>query len=127
MTRFHMMKGSFISPIRSPRTAQPAATYQVAPHGGGVPVSVDSPQEAKQQGVAHPLAAVVAAVALPATGGGGKKKRIKDAEHFMLGLINAIHPLYTHIMACWRGERSVCTAWCVSTVQAAGHTWPFQL
>lgn len=33
----------------------------------------------------------------------------------------------THIMACWRGERSVCTAWWVSTVHAGGQTCPFQL
>lgn len=67
--RFHMMKGSFFS-FSPPDGAVAAITYQVAPHSGGIPVGVNSPQEAEQQGVAHPLAAVVAAVALPATGGG---------------------------------------------------------
>lgn len=33
----------------------------------------------------------------------------------------------THIMACCRGDRSVCTAWWVSTVHAAAQTCPFQL
>lgn len=48
-------------------------TYQVAPHSGGVPLGINGPQEAQQQGVAHPLAPMVAAVALPATREGGKK------------------------------------------------------
>lgn len=65
-----MMKGSFFS-LAPPDGGAAAGTYQVAPHGRGVPVGIDGPQEAEQQGVAHPLAAVVAAVALPATGGGG--------------------------------------------------------
>lgn len=42
------------------------ATYQVSPHHGGVPPGLNGYQEALQQGVAHPLAPVVAAVALPA-------------------------------------------------------------
>lgn len=42
-------------------------TYQVAPHSGRVPLCIDGPQEAQQQGVAHPLGPMVAAVALPAT------------------------------------------------------------
>lgn len=35
---------------------------------------------------------------------------LPDAKAFMFDLINFILPL-THIMACCRGERSVCTAW----------------
>lgn len=41
-------------------------TYQVSPHCGRVPLCIDGPQEAQQQGVAHPLGPMVAAVALPA-------------------------------------------------------------
>ncbi len=42
-------------------------TYQVAPHSGRVPLCINGPQEAQQQGVAHPLGPMVTAVALPAT------------------------------------------------------------
>lgn len=47
-------------------------TYQVSSHSRGVPLYIDGPQEAQQQGVTHPLAAVVAAVALPATAKRGR-------------------------------------------------------
>lgn len=42
-------------------------TYQVSPHSGRIPLCIDGPQEAQQQGVAHPLVSMVAAVALPAS------------------------------------------------------------
>lgn len=57
---FQMMKGFFLT------GGQWRRTYQVSPHCGRVPLCIDSPQEAQQQGVAHPLGPVVAAVALPA-------------------------------------------------------------
>lgn len=51
------------------------STYQLPPHHSGVPAGVDGPQEAQQQGVAHPLGPVVAAVALPATAGEKQTQR----------------------------------------------------
>lgn len=101
-------------------------TYQVSPHSDGVPLGIDGPQEAQQQGVAHPLRPMVAAVALPATATTKKHSLLPDAEGFLFNLINS-YSFITHIMACCRGERSVCTAWWVSTVHAGGQTCPFQL
>lgn len=59
-----MMKGFFLYFLLRGRWR---STYQVSPHSGGVPLCIDGPQEAQQQGVAHPLGPMVAAVALPAT------------------------------------------------------------
>lgn len=57
-----------------PERGHRRATYQVSPHHSGVPPRINGPQEAQQQGVAHPLGPVVAAVALPATAGKNKQK-----------------------------------------------------
>lgn len=69
-------------------------TYQVSPHGGRVPLCIDGSQEAQQQGVAHPLGAMVAAVALPAA---AVKKRnaslLSYAKACTVDLINFIPPL----------------------------------
>lgn len=80
----HLDVGSF--------SARERATYQVAPHRRGVPLHVDGPQEAEQQGVAHPLGPVVAAVALPATAN-KKKKDPNNAGASPFGPIDAFRPL----------------------------------
>lgn len=49
------------------READGEGTYQIAPYSGGVPLCINGPQEAQQQGVAHPLGPMVVTVALPAT------------------------------------------------------------
>lgn len=56
-----------------PERRRRRATYQVPPHHDGVPLRINASQEAQQQGVAHPLGAVVAAVALPAAAHTNKK------------------------------------------------------
>lgn len=72
-----MMELSAVLILFLPGRGRGRDTYQVSPHRGGVPPSIDGPQEAQQQGVAHPLGPVVAAVALPATAG---KNRHREAD-----------------------------------------------
>lgn len=102
-------------------------TYQVAPHGGRVPLCINGPQEAQQQGVAHPLGLMVAAVALPAAVREQQHASFSQFWSFPVWLDQCYSSICTHIMACWIGERSVCTAWWVRRVHAAGQTCPFQL
>lgn len=61
-----------------PERRRRRATYQVPPHHDWVPLRINASQEAQQQGVAHPLGPVVAAVALPAAAGTNKKQAMPD-------------------------------------------------